>query len=212
MNSLTISIFGNQTFLNILNEIKLLSEFKFINFNDVDLCIKEAKKHDRVVIVFKNSTNNKIYQELVKAKLPLLAICNSKKTKLISKSELIDEINMPFKILNFQRKIISLQAKYEFSKTSVINLGFYTINRNERKIKRDNLELKLTEKEIDFLILFTNNDKPIDRDSVLKKVWKYSSKTDTHTIETHIHRLRKKILQKFNDSNFIKNNNKGYYI
>ena len=119
---------------------------------------------------------------------------------------------MPFKILDFQKKIISLQAKYEFNKTSLINLGSYTIDRNERKIKKDNLELKLTEKEIDFLILFTTNNKPVNRDFVLKKVWKYSSKTDTHTIETHIHRLRKKILQKFNDKNFIKNDNSGYYI
>ena len=212
MNNLTISIFENQTFLNTLNEIRLLSEFKFINSNDISLCIKEAKKYSRIIIVFKNSISNKIYQEIVKAKLPLLAINNSKKTNSISKNELVEEINIPFKILDFQKKIISLQAKYEFNKASVINLGSYTINRNERKIKKDNLELKLTEKEIDFLILFTTNDKPIDRDFVLKKVWKYSSKTDTHTIETHIHRLRKKILQKFNDKNFIKNDNNGYYI
>ena len=48
--------------------------------------------------------------------------------------------------------------------------------------------------------------------SVLEKVWKYSSETETHTVETHIHRLRKKILEKFGDDNFIKNNNEGYYI
>tara|TARA_B100000029_G_C17504515_1_gene933944 strand:+ start:254 stop:892 length:639 start_codon:yes stop_codon:yes gene_type:complete len=212
MNNLTISIFGNQIFLNILNEIKLLSDCKFINFNDINLCIREAKKYNRIVIVFKNSINNKFYQEIIKARLPLLAITNSKKNNPISKNELIEEINMPFKILDFQKKIISLQAKYEFNKTSLINLGSYIIDRNERKIKKDNLELKLTEKEIDFLILFTTNDKPVNRDFVLKKVWKYSSKTDTHTIETHIHRLRKKISQKFNDKNFIKNDNSGYYI
>ena len=212
MNNLTISIFKNQTFLNILNEIKLISEFKFINSDDINFCIKEAKKYSRIVIVFKNSLSNEIYQEIVKAKLPLLAINNSKKNNSKYKNELIEEINMPFKILDFQKKIISLQAKYEFNKTSLINLGSYTIDRNERKIKKDNLELKLTEKEIDFLILFTTNNKPVNRDFVLKKVWKYSSKTDTHTIETHIHRLRKKILQKFNDKNFIKNDNSGYYI
>jgi len=212
MNNLTISIFKNQTFLNILNEIKLISEFKFINSDDINSCIKEAKKYSQIVVVFKNSLSNEIYQEIVNAKLPLLAINNSKKNNSKYKNELIEEINMPFKILDFQKKIISLQAKYEFNKTSLINLGSYTIDRNERKIKKDNLELKLTEKEIDFLILFTTNNKPVNRDFVLKKVWKYSSKTDTHTIETHIHRLRKKILQKFNDKNFIKNDNSGYYI
>ena len=97
-------------------------------------------------------------------------------------------------------------------KSSLINLLNYTLDKNERKIKKNNLELQLTEKEINFLILFSQNDKPLSRDFVLQKVWKYSPESDTHTVETHIHRLRKKILEKFNDNNFIKNNNEGYYI
>ena len=60
--------------------------------------------------------------------------------------------------------------------------------------------------------MFSQNNSPISKDYVLKNVWNYSSDTETHTVETHIHRLRKKILEKFNDNNFIKNNNKGYYI
>ena len=62
------------------------------------------------------------------------------------------------------------------------------------------------------MILFSKNKEPISRHSVLKTVWNYSSASETHTVETHIHRLRKKILTKFKDDNFIKNNNKGYYI
>ena len=79
-------------------------------------------------------------------------------------------------------------------------------------IKKNKLELQLSEKEISFLILFSENKGPISRSLVLKKVWNYSSESETHTVETHIHRLRKKILKKFDDNNFIKNNNKGYYI
>ena len=60
--------------------------------------------------------------------------------------------------------------------------------------------------------MFSQNNSPISKDYVLKNVWNYSSDTETHTVETHIHRLRIKILEKFNDNNFIKNNNKGYYI
>ena len=74
------------------------------------------------------------------------------------------------------------------------------------------MELQLSEKEINFLILFRKSKKPISKNLVLKKVWHYSSESETHTVETHIHRLRKKILEKFDDNNFIKNNNKGYYI
>ena len=118
----------------------------------------------------------------------------------------------PFTLIDFEKKITSLIAKNEFKKNSLINLNGYTIDKNERKISKNNLELPLSEKEVSFLILFSQNKNPISRNIVLKSVWNYSSESETHTVETHIHRLRKKILEKFGDNNFIKNNNKGYYI
>ena len=119
---------------------------------------------------------------------------------------------MPFSILDLKKKVISLLARYEFYKGSLIDLNGYIINKNERKIKKNNLELQLTEREINFLILFSKNKGSVSRNFVLKKVWNYSSRSDTHTVETHIHRLRRKISEKFGDDNFIKNDNKGYYI
>ena len=79
-------------------------------------------------------------------------------------------------------------------------------------LQKNNLQLQLSEKEINFLILFSQIKKPISRNFVLKNVWNYSTESETHTVETHIHRLRKKILEKFGDSNFIKNNDAGYFI
>ena len=119
---------------------------------------------------------------------------------------------MPFSILEFNKRVVSLIAKSEFKKNSLIALNDYSIDKNERKIKKNNLELQLSEKEINFLILFSENKEPITKNFVLKKVWNYSSESETHTVETHIHRVRKKILEKFGDDNFIKNNNKGYFI
>ena len=119
---------------------------------------------------------------------------------------------MPFTVLDFEKKIVSVIAKNQFKKNSLINLKGYIIDKNERKIKKDNLELQLSEKEINFLILFSESKQPINKNLVLKEVWKYSEESETHTVETHIHRLRKKILKKFGDNNFIKNNNKGYFI
>ena len=119
---------------------------------------------------------------------------------------------MPFTILDFKKKVITLIAKSEFKKNSLISLNGYIIDKNERKIKKNNLELQLSEKEINFLILFSKTKEPVSRNLVLKNVWNYSEETETHTVETHIHRLRKKILKKFNDDAFIKNNEKGYYI
>ena len=145
--------------------------------------------------------------------LPILFISDFLEEKNIKMVEMKEKLNMPFTIINFEKKIISLISKNEFKKNSFISLNGYMIDRNERKIKKDNIEVQLSEKEIDFLILFSkNNKKPLSRNFVLTNVWKYSSKTETHTVETHIHRLRKKILEKFGDNNFIKNNNKGYYI
>ena len=103
-------------------------------------------------------------------------------------------------------------AKSEFKRNSIITLKDYVIDRNERKIKKGNLELQLSEKETNFLILFSKNKVPISKKLVLKSVWKYSAESETHTVETHIHRLIKKILEKFGDKQFIKNDNKGYYI
>ena len=121
-------------------------------------------------------------------------------------------MNIPFKISDLEKKIVTLFAKNEFKNNSLIYLSEYIIDKNERKIKKNNLELQLSEKEINFLVLFSESKEPINRNVVLKKVWNYSLESETHTIETHIHRLRKKILEKFGDNNFIKNNNKGYYI
>jgi len=152
---------------------------------------------------------------LVKIKnqdFPLIVITNSSIPKNILLCDLVEQLSIPFSVLNLEKKIVSLLARYKFKKSSLINLQGYTIDKNERKIKKDDLELQLTEKEVNFLILFSKNNKPLSRNFVLKNVWNYSLKSETHTIETHIHRLRKKIFQKFNDDNFIKNNNKGYYI
>ena len=80
------------------------------------------------------------------------------------------------------------------------------------RLKKNNLVLQLSEKEINCLVLFSKVKKPINKSLLLKNVWNYSEASETHTVETHIHRLRKKILEKFGDGDFIKINNQGYYI
>ena len=72
--------------------------------------------------------------------------------------------------------------------------------------------MKLTEREKDFLLFLKNSKKPQTIRNILESVWGYTKGIETHTVETHVHRLRKKFLNSFNDNNFIKNNKKGYYI
>ena len=147
-----------------------------------------------------------------KNNFPLIIITQTSISQNILSGKFVELLNTPFNVVDLEKMIISLLAKYKFQKSSLINLRDYIIDKNERKIKKNNLELQLTEKEISFLILFSQNSEPLSKNFVLSNVWNYSSESDTHTVETHIHRLRKKILKKFNDNNFIKNNNKGYYI
>ena len=212
MTDLTISVFGNKIFSEILNEMKLFSKYKIKYYEDLNLCVNDAEKKNQLVIFFVSGLNKNFFNEIKKNNFPLIFVGESSALKNILSSELYDQINMPFAILDFKKKVTAAIAINEFKKNSLIDLNDYIIDKNERKIKKNNLELKLSEKEISFLILFSENKEPISRSLVLKNVWKYSSESETHTVETHIHRLRKKILEKFGDNNFIKNNNQGYYI
>ena len=169
-----------------------------------------------LIIIFNKIVIAKFFQNFFnKNKInnfPSILVFETSIIKSMFSSELVEQLNIPFTILEFEKKVISLIAKYKFKKNSLIQLNDYVINKNERKIKKNDLELQLSEKEINFLILFSKSKEPVSKNLVLKNVWHYSLESETHTVETHIHRLRKKILEKFGDNNFIKNNNKGYYI
>ncbi len=212
MDKLTISIFGNKIFSEILHEMKLFSRFSTKYCNDFSSFMKEVNNRNHLIVFFVNKENEDYLHKIKIYNFPLILIFqNSKSFDLIS-GELVEKLNAPFKIFDFNKKITILSAKSKFKKNSLINLNNYIIDKNKRKIKKNNLELQLSEKEIDFLILFTKTKKPINKDFVLKNAWNYSLESETHTVETHVHRLRKKILEKFGDKNFIKNDDKGYYI
>ena len=212
MTNSTISIFGNKIFLEIINEVKLFSKFKIQYYEDLNLCEQDAEKHNTLAIFFVGKKDISSFRKNKINNFPSILITESSIPKSMFSSELREQLKMPFTILEFEKKIISLLAKNEFRKNSLIQLDDYIIDKNERKIKKNDLELQLSEKEINFLILFSKANKPVSKNFVLKHVWKYSLESDTHTVETHIHRLRKKFLEKFKDSNFIKNNDEGYYI
>jgi DNA-binding response OmpR family regulator len=86
------------------------------------------------------------------------------------------------------------------------------LDKNEKKLIKNNNFIILTEKEVQLLELFITNSKPISKREILLSVWNYSKDADTHTVETHIYRLRKKINDKFLDTNFIVNDKNGYYL
>jgi len=209
MSKLTISIFENKVFLEILKELNLFqnAEIKFIENYNKDFLNKNL--NNNIMIFFLNAKNMGYFSELKTKDLPVLLVNNSLNN---FNKFLENQIKAPFKIVDFENKMKVILAKQKFKESSFIKLGNYQINKNERKIERNGRELKLTEKEVNFLIFFASNKSPIKKEFILKNLWNYSTDSDTHTVETHIHRLRKKILKNFNDNNFIKNNDEGYYI
>ena len=120
--------------------------------------------------------------------------------------------DMPIKISMLIEKINIQFLKKKFNDQSEIIINNYKINLNSREIYQDDKKLKLTEKEIQTIIYLSNRTKPITSDELQSKVWRYQKDLETHTVETHIYRLRKKFLNFFNDNDFIISVKNGYKI
>ena len=121
-------------------------------------------------------------------------------------------LQLPATIKEINAIVEDTIAKKKFNQNSSIEIKGYLLDKNEKKLSKLKNFIILTEKEIQLLDLFLNNKKPVSKDQILSSVWNYSSDADTHTVETHIYRLRKKINEKFIDEKFILNNKNGYYL
>ena len=112
-------------------------------------------------------------------------------------------LELPATLKEINSIVENTAAKKKFNKNSSIEIKSYFLNKNEKKLSKFDNFIILTEKEVQLIELFLNNKKPISKDNILSSVWNYSSDADTHTVETHIYRLRKKINDKFMDEKFI---------
>ena len=121
-------------------------------------------------------------------------------------------IELPTTVKEINNFIENAVAKKIFNKNSSIQIKNYLLDKNEKKLINENNFIILTEKEIQLLELFLNNKKPISKNKILSSVWHYSTDADTHTVETHIYRLRKKISKEFFDEKFIFSNKEGYFL
>ena len=137
-------------------------------------------------------------------------IISNKKYLDISNQLILD--NTPINIFKLIEKINIEFLKIQFNSQSQLSVNNYTIDLNSREILLKNTKLKLTEKEINTITYLSKSDKPVSIDELQEKVWSYQSDIETHTVETHIYRLRKKILNTFNDNNFIISEKNGYQI
>ena len=194
MHQLKVLILGPLSFTATLNELK-----PFLKFNS----IKEKNSSDFDIILFhEEALNNKTDKEIISNSHSLKIYASNKKN---STNNFDAFLQIPSSLKEINAVVESVVAKKTFSKNSSIEIKKYLLNKNEKKLSKNENEIVLTEKEIQLLELFLNNKKPISKDKILSSVWNYSADADTHTVETHIYRLRKKINDKFSDENFIVN-------
>ena len=120
--------------------------------------------------------------------------------------------DLPISIFKLVEKINIEFLKNQFNNQSKIKINNYTIDLNSREMLIKNVKLKLTEKEINIITFLSKSKMPVSIDELQEKVWSYQPDIETHTVETHIYRLRKKILNIFNDDAFIISEKNGYKI
>ena len=186
MNKQNLIIFQFPTLFKILKELD-----QHLNFNIIEA------KNERDII-----ENIQIIDEYL--------VISKKETNLTDKKIIFDF--SPIKIFKLIEKINILFLKYHFNKQSKIKIYNYTIDLNSREIFLNNKKLKLTEKEVNTIIYLSQSSKPVHVDELEKNVWRYSSDLESHTVATHIYRLRKKIFTIFKDDNFIVSKKNGYQI
>tara|TARA_B100000700_G_scaffold128256_1_gene143665 strand:- start:451 stop:1014 length:564 start_codon:yes stop_codon:yes gene_type:complete len=186
MNKQNLIIYDFNELFSILREIKSNLNFNLLNVSKKEFSELKLDNLSSYLIITKKKIQN-LENQIVLNNYPL------KITKII---EIIN--------INF--------LKIKFIQQSDIDLGFYKLNLNSRKIFNDKNELSLTEKEANIIIFLKKSEKPVSIDELQTEVWGHSSKLDTHTVETHIYRLRKKISSKFNNHDFIKSTKLGYNI
>ena len=179
-------IYKFNSLYHILEELGLDLNFK-ITFAETKNSLKDKVVNDNNSLIITNTEHGDIGDHFILHNSP------------INIFKLVEKINIEF-------------LKLQFNNQSQIKVKNYNINLNSREMIKNNTKLKLTEKEINTINYLSKSKKPVSIDELQSKVWSYQSVVETHTVETHIYRLRKKILISFNDKEFIISKKNGYQI
>jgi DNA-binding response OmpR family regulator len=208
MNNIHLHIVGSKTFVSILDELDFnynISFDKNLKYNNQDLFVRivvaetlqltEIKKYflENIPTIFLLSNND----YLKKNKLNLMQFHVA--------------LFLPIEVLSFREILNILITKYNFFKKSKIIINGYEIDSNQRVIMKNGIKTKLTEKELNLILILEKNN-GLKKSFLLKSIWNYSSDLETHAFETHLHRLRKKMNKFFKDTKFIIEKNSSYYL
>ena len=208
MDTINLIILGSKNFTDILNELEFNNILKSSNQS-----INDDQKISVKILFAENLKIKDVKNYLLKNE-PIVLFLNQKEYLKKNNLKLQDfhiSLKLPIEILSLKEILNILIIKYNFFKKSKIIIKDYEIDCNERFVIKNKIKVKLTEKEL-ALILILNNNNGLSKSFLLKSIWKHSRDLDTHAFETHLHRLRKKINNYFEDKNFITEKNSLYYL
>ena len=208
MNNIHVHIVGSQSFFDLLSELNLnytISFDKILKYNNEDFLVK---------IIFVENLQLSEVEKFFLENTPTIFLLKNKNFLIRNKLTLLDfhvSLFIPIEILSFKEILNILITKYNFFTKSKIIINNYEIDSNQRVITKNKIKVKLTEKELE-LILVLNNKNGLDKSFLLKNIWNRSSDLESHAFETHLHRLRKKINKFFKDNKFIIEKDSLYYL
>jgi len=178
----------------ILEEIKDNLSFNIVKFNKVEDFLKSPNLSSNDLLISQRSNLNSFLSTGVN------------KDHILFFEDIPISINKIIELINIQL------IKLRFNHQSKVRIKQYELNLNSKFFSNGSTSIKLTEKEIEIILYLNDTKKKHDVLDLQKNIWKYSEEIETHTVETHIYRLRKKINNKFNDENFILSDKSGYFI
>ena len=186
MSIRNLIIYKFASLYHILNELGLDLNFK-ITFIDNENSLNDKIKNLSNFLILTKKNDLDFKNQIIINNLP------------INISRLVERINIEF-------------VKLQFNNQSQVKINQYTIDLNSREMRSNRASLKLTEKEVNTIIYLSKKNKPVKINELQENVWSYQTGIETHTVETHIYRLRKKISQTFNNNEFILSKKDGYQI
>ena len=209
MHKINVLAFGSKNFNTSLEELKDYLSFQLtVTSNSLDNKIFD--NYDVLFIHEDYLKNNPANKELLQTSNAVKILASHSKD--IFSDIFTERLYLPTCIKDLNQSVENSVAKKSFSKNSSIKIKDYILDKNEKKLMKNHTYVLLTEKEVQLLQLFLEKTKAINKNEILASVWKYAAEADTHTVETHIYRLRKKINSKFSDENFILSNKDGYLL
>ena len=189
-------IINLSNFYDIISELKEHISYEISKFDDKEIFFDKYKSEsisveNSILVVHEKEYNffvrNMNEDQIIKFKPP------------VNIFTFIENLNVRF-----------IQRKYQDQ--SSVNIKDFFLDINSRELKKGKLSLKLTERETDMILFLNNSKKPVNVETLEKKIWQHSSELETHTVETHIYRLRKKIKAEFGSDKLIISNKDGYTI